>query len=204
MSRKHRHVRLSEYKIPTIDPKDPNKVTDHDLVRHVLVDFDEFAVLSSDAREELVEYLVGLIYYARGGVKAGKHGMSDKDLAIDIFMSGVRHALERVGLPAKRWRKWYDNGSGESFYFRLARPLADVFGIPLPKDLKLRGMRAAQHQYGVMSPAMKAAQAAELAARGRQRLSDLAVRLKTPLAAWQQRLDGLVVRLQAAAPKVQG
>ena len=130
--------------------------------------------------------------------------MSNKDLVIDIFMSGVRHALERVGLSATRWRKWYDNGSGESFYFRLARALADVFGIPLPKDLKLRGMRAAQHQYGVMSPAMEAWQAAELAARGRQRLGDLAVRLKTPLATWQQRLNGLVVRLQAAAPKVQG
>jgi hypothetical protein len=204
MPRKHRHVRLSEYKIPPIDPEDRNAVEDHTLVRHVLVDFDEVAVLPSETREQLVAYLVGVICFVRAGVKAGKHGMSNKDLVIDIFMSGVRHALERVGLSATRWRKWYDNGSGESFYFRLARALADVFGIPLPKDLKLRGMRAAQHQYGVMSPAMEAWQAAELAARGRQRLGDLAVRLKTPLATWQQRLDGLVVRLQAAAPKVQG
>ena len=201
MPRKHRHVRLSEYKIPTIDPEDPNKVTDHDLVRHALVDFDEVAVLSDESREQLVADLVKSICFARGGVKAGKHGMSNKDLAIDIFMSDVRHALERAGLPAKRWRKWYDNGSGESFYFRLARALADESGIPLPKDLKLAGQRASKIQYGVMSPAMKAAQAAELAARGRQRLGDLAVRLKTPLAAWQQRLDGLVVRLQVAAPR---
>jgi hypothetical protein len=204
MPRKRRHVRLSEYKIPPIDPEDRNAVEDHTLVRQVLVDFDEVAVLPSETREQLVAYLVGVICFVRAGVKAGKHGMSNKDLAIDIYMSGVWHALEQVGLPAKRWRKWYDNGSGESFYFRLARALADVSGIPLPKDLKLRGMRAAQHQYGVMSPAMKAAQAAELAARGRQRLGDLAVRLKTPLAAWQRRVDGLVVRLQAAAPKVQG
>ena len=203
MPRKRRHVRLSEYKILPIDPEDRNAVEDHTLVRHVLVDFDEVAVLPSETREQLVAYLVGVICFVRAGVKAGKHGMSNKDLAIDIYMSDVWHALERASLPAKRWRKWYDNGRGESFYFRLARVVGDVSGIPLPKDLKLRGMRAAQHQYGVMSPAMKAAQAAEQAARGRQRLDVLAVRLKTPLAAWQQRLDDLVVRLQAAASKLQ-
>ena len=204
MPRKRWLTRLSCYDVPVINPQDRNAVALHDLVRHVLVDFDELAVFSSETREQLVESLVDAICFTRAGVNAGKHGMSNKDLAIDIYMSDVRHALERVGLPAKRWRKWYDNGRGESFYFRLARALADESGIPLPKDLKLRGMRAAQHQYGVMSPAMKAAQAAELAARNRQRLRVLAVRLKTPLAAWQQRLDGLVVRLQVAAPKVQG
>jgi hypothetical protein len=204
MPRKRWRARLSYYDIPITNPRDRNAVEDHDLVRHALVDFDELAVLSDESRERLVADLVKSICFARGGVNAGKHGLSNKDLAIDIFMSDVRHALERAGLPAKRWRKWYDNGSGESFYFRLARALADVSGIPLPKDLKLRGMRAAQHQYGVMSPAMKVAQAAELAARGRQRLGGLAARLKTPLAAWQQRLDELVVRLQSASSKVQG
>jgi len=44
-------------------------------------------------------------------------------------------------------------------------------------DLKLAGKRAAQVQYGVMLPAMKAWQAAELEAR-RQRLGELALRLK--------------------------
>ena len=44
----------------------------------------------------------------------------------------------------------------------LARELAEVSGIALPQDLKLPGQRAAQIQYGVMSPAMKAAQDAEL------------------------------------------
>ena len=203
MPRKRWLARLSCYDVPVINPKDRNAVEDRDLVRHVLVDFDELAVLSSETHEQLVVDLVRAICFTRAGVNAGKHGMSNKDLAIDIYMSDVRHALERASLPAKRWRKWYDNGRGESFYFRLARVVGDVSGIPLPKDLKLRGMRAAQHQYGVMSPAMEAAQAAELAARGRQRLGDLAVRLKTPLAAWQQRLDGLVVRIQAAASKLQ-
>jgi hypothetical protein len=82
-----------------------------------------------------------------------------------------------------RWRKRYDRGDGpdidapESFFFRLAREIADAFGIALPQDLKLPGKRAAQHQYGVMSPAMKAAQKAELSAR-RRRLSRLVLRLK--------------------------
>jgi hypothetical protein len=49
--------------------------------------------------------------------------------------------------------------------------------MALPKDLKLPGKRAAQHQYGVVSPTMQAAQDAELAAR-RQRLSSLVARRK--------------------------
>jgi hypothetical protein len=114
--------------------------------------------------------LVDSIRFARGGVKAGKRGVSDKALTQQIFLSDVGHALERAGLPAKRWRKQYDNGGGESFFFRLLREIAQVSGITLPKDLKLPGKRAAQHRYGVMSPLMKKAQEVELAAR-RQRLS---------------------------------
>ena len=60
MPRKRRHVRLSEYKISTIDPEDRNAVEDHDLVRHALVDFDEVAVLPSETREQLVADLVGV------------------------------------------------------------------------------------------------------------------------------------------------
>ena len=45
------------------------------------------------------------------------------------------------------------------------RELTDAFGRALPKDLKLAGQRASKIQYGVMFPAMKAAQDAELAAR---------------------------------------
>ena len=117
MPRKRWRARLSYYDIPVINPEDRNAVEDHDLVRHALVNFDELAELPSDTREQLVADLVGAICFARAGVKAGKHGMSNKDLAIDIFMSDVRRALERAGLPATRWRKWYDNGSGESSTF---------------------------------------------------------------------------------------
>ena len=177
MPRKRWRTRLSSYDIPIINPEDRNAVDDHDLVGHALVDFDELAVLSSPIREQLVADLTDAIRFARAGIKAGKRGMSDKVLAKQIFLSDVGRALERAGLPAKRWRKQYDNGGGESFFFRLSREVADVSGMALPKDLKLPGKRAARHQYGKLSPAMKAAQKAELRAR-QQRLSSLVARLK--------------------------
>jgi hypothetical protein len=189
MPRKRWLTRLSYDSV--IKPKDGDEVDDYDLVRATLVDFEELADLPSATREQLVTDLVDAIGFWRAGVKPGKRGLSDEKEAQHIFISDVGRALERAGLFATRWRKTYegdcpDIDAPESFFFRLARELANVFGITLPKDLKLPGMRAAQHQYEVMSPAMKAAQDAELVARGRQRL------------------DGLVVRLQAAAPKVQG
>jgi hypothetical protein len=183
MPRKRWRTRLSSYDIPIINPEDRNAVNDHDLVRHTLVDFDELAVLSSPIREQLVADLTDAIRFARAGVKAGKRGLSDKASAQQIFLSDVGRALERAGLPAKRWRKRYDDGEGpsvdapESLFFRLAREIAGVSGLALPRDLKLPGKRAAQHQYGVMSPTMKAAQEVELAAR-RQRLSKRGLRLK--------------------------
>jgi hypothetical protein len=184
MPRKHWRTRLSIYDVPTINPKDRNAVEDLDLVRHALVDFDELAVLSSKTHEQLAADLVDSIRFARGGVKVGKRGMSDKALTQQIFISDIGRALKRAGLPAKRWRKRYDDGdkpsvdAPESFFFRLAREVADVSGMTLPKDLKLPGKRAAQHQYGMMSPAMKAAQEVELATR-RERLSKLGLRLKS-------------------------
>jgi hypothetical protein len=168
MPRKRWLSRLSTYDIPTIDPNDRNAVEDHDLVRHALVDVDEQAVLSSQIREQLVSDLVDAIRFARAGVKARKRGVSDKALAQQIFLSDVGRALEQAGLPAKRWRKQCDNGGGESFYFRLAREVAEVSGMLLPQDLKLPGKRSAQHRYGMMSPIMKVAQEDELAARGKQ------------------------------------
>ena len=183
MPRKRWRVRLSSYDVPIINPEDRNAVDDHDLVRHALVDFDELAVLSTPVREQLIADLTDAIRFARAGIKAGKRGMSDKALAQQIFLSDVGRALERVGLPAKRWRKRYDDGDGpsvdapESLFFRLARELADVSGMALPRDLKLPGKRAAQHQYGVMSPTMKAAQQVEVAVQ-RQHLSKLGLRLK--------------------------
>lgn len=176
MARKRWRARLSSYDVPDIDPHDPVLVEDHVLVRHVLVDFDELSVLSGKTREQLVSDLVDTVRFARCGVKAGKRGVSDNALAQQIFLADVGRALERAGLPAKRWRKRYDDGDGasddapESFFFRLAREVADVCSMTLPQDLKLPGKRAAQIQHGVMSPAMKAAQEIELEAR-RRRLS---------------------------------
>ena len=198
MPRKRRRNRLSIYDVPAndIDPNVPvnvranvkagnRGVTDHELVRHALVDFDELGVLPENTKDQLVADLVDAIRFAHAGVKAGKRGVSDKALAQQIFLSDVGRALERAtGLPAKRWRKRYDDGdkpsddAPESFFFQLIRAVADVFGMAVPQDLKLAGQRAAQHQYGAMSPAMQKAQAVELAAR-RQRLSKLGRRLKS-------------------------
>ena len=136
-----------------INPEDRDAVEDHVLVRHMLVDFEELAVLPDEIREQLVADLVDAIGFWRAGVKPGKHGLSDEKEAQHIFISDVGRALERAGLPVKRWRKTYE-GDGpdidapESFFFRLARALGDVFGIPLPKDLKLAGERASKSNTG--------------------------------------------------------
>jgi hypothetical protein len=175
MPRKRRHVRLSEWKIPPINPGDRHAIEDCDRVRATLADFGELDPLPSEIREQLVSDLVGAIGFWRAGVKPGKRGLSDEKEAQHIFISNVGRALERADLPAKRWRKTYE-GDGpdidapESFFFRLARGLADALGRTLPKDLKLAAGRASKIQYGMMSPAMKAAQAAELVAMGPQRL----------------------------------
>ena len=189
MPHKRWRARLSYHDNWIINSEDRNAVDDHDLVRHALVDYDELADLPDDIREQLVADLVGAIRFWRAGVKPGKRGLSDEKEAQHIFISDVRRALERAGLPATRWRKTYE-GDGpdidapESFFFGLARGVADAFGKALPKDLKLAGQRASKIQYGVMSPTMEALQNAELAA-------------------WRQRLNELVLRLQAAAPKAQ-
>ena len=141
MPRKRRLTSLSEYRLPKIDPNDRNAVDeDVDLVRHVLVDFDELAVLSKPSPRTARFGPRGLSRFARGGVKARKRGVSDRALAQQIFLSDVGRALERAGLPAKRWRKQYEyEERGESFFFRLAREVADVAGLDLPQDLKLPG-----------------------------------------------------------------
>jgi len=173
MPRKRSRPQLSYYDNPILNPEDRDAVDDHALVRHALVDFDELAVLPPELHKQLVADLVAAIRFWRAGVKPGKRGLSDEKEAQRIFISDVGRALERAGLPATRWRKTYE-GDGpdidapESFFFRLARGLADAFGRALPKDLKLAGQRASKIQYGVMFPAMKAAQDAELAARRRR------------------------------------
>ena len=135
MPRKKRwRVRLTVTEVPTIDPNNRNAVADDDLVRFALEDFEELDVLSRDGREQLVEDLVNAIRYNRAGLRAQKRGVSDQALETQVFFADVRRALERAGLRAMRWRKQYDNGGGESFYYRVVREIADVSGITIPKD----------------------------------------------------------------------
>jgi hypothetical protein len=153
-----------KHHVPDDDPDVP-------LIRLVVGDFVELRVLDGTTREQLVTKLVHAVRFFRCGIKAGKVGKSDKALAQQILLFDVGRALKWAGQHVKRWSKRYDRGDGpdfdapESFFFRFARQLGDALRIPLPQDLKLSAKRAAQHQYGVMSPAMKRAQDAELAAQ---------------------------------------
>jgi hypothetical protein len=159
-----RKPKFAEYKVPAVDPNDRDAVEDRDLVRHALAGLDAISVLPGETRERLVEDLVEAIRFWRAGVRCRKRGLSDEKEAQHIFMADVARALRRAGLPATRWRKTYE-GDGpdarapESFLFRLSRELAVTCGQTLPNDLKLAGQRASQIEYGVMSEAMKAAQA---------------------------------------------
>jgi hypothetical protein len=118
MPRKRWLTRLSSYRVPDHDP-------DVSLIGLVLVDFDELGALDGTTREQLVTELVHAVRWFRCGIKAGKVGKSDKVSAQQILLSDVGRALERAGLPVKRWRKRYDRGDGpdidapESFFFRL-------------------------------------------------------------------------------------
>ena len=125
MPRKRRLVRLSEYKIPTINLGDRNAIRDHDLVRATLLDFEELADLPDNTRELLVEDLVVSAWWTRCGVNAGKLGVANGALAPHVFLAEVGRALKRARLPVTRWRKNYDLRRGESFFFRLAREVAD-------------------------------------------------------------------------------
>jgi hypothetical protein len=157
-------VRLSGSGTTAIDA-----AKDRDLVQQALAEFGEVTSLSDEPRERLVADLGWAGSHARGGINARKrdHRISTKAFAGDIFLNGVRRALEQAGLQVTRWSKRYDRGDGpendapESFYFKLAHKIAGIFGIPLPEDLKPVDERAAKIQYG-MSEAMKAAQDAEL------------------------------------------
>lgn len=139
------------------------------LVRRVLAGFDELRDLSPQVREQLMTDLLASVYRARGGVKARKRHKSNKALGKHIFMADVGRALEQAGRPVKRWQR-HGEGRGESFYYRLAHALGGIFGLRLPQDLNPLALRAAQIQYGVLSPAMAAEQDAELAAQRRRRL----------------------------------
>lgn len=185
MPRKRNRVRFSVHTTETPEHPNPKEVTDHDLVRATLVDFEEASVLPDAVRERFVEDLVFAIRLLLAGVDAGKHGLSNKKEAQSIFVENVGRALERAGLRAPRWRKRYESGGGpdpdapESPLFRLARELADAFGRTFPKDPRLAGQKASKIRYGEMSPTMGAEQDDLLLAAGQQQhLGDHAARLR--------------------------
>jgi hypothetical protein len=147
MPRKRRQFAVNTYSFPIVAPTDRNAVTDHDLVGHALVDFEELSVLTEEARGQLVEDLVQAVAFYRTGLDARKRGVSNSALATQVFFADVERSLGRANIPAKRWRKQYDNGGGESLYYRIVREVGDVCGIPVPKDPKLAGNRASQFRY---------------------------------------------------------
>jgi hypothetical protein len=159
MPRKRPLTRISISDIPV-----PDRYTssDQELVRSVLVDFDEVAMLPDKICKQLVEYLAVAARIACGGIKAGIRHRSDKAIAKHIFMRDVRCALEWAGLPVKQW--FHDEDGRESLYFQIAHAVGDVFGLKLPRDLEPLAVWAAKIKHGEMSPAMKAEQHAEIMA----------------------------------------
>jgi hypothetical protein len=152
MPRKRQKYKVTFYGVPFIDPADRHANTDEELANHALVDFEELAVLPDEVRERLIGDLVEAVRFARAGIKVGKVGVSNAATTQQVFVADVGRALERAGVRATRWRKQYDNGGGESLYFRVAREVADVMGVgPLPKDPKLVGGRASQIEYAANS-----------------------------------------------------
>lgn len=173
-----------KYIIRPIDPEDPNAIDDHDLVRGALVDFKkELAGLPDEVHEQFVADLVEAVRIARSGIEGGIRHKSNKAFGRHVFMADVSRSMKRARLPVKRWQH-HDEGGDESLYYRIAHALADVsrvnlsddlksLAINLPRNLKPLARWAALSKYGEMSPRMKAAQNAELAAQRQQRLRDV-------------------------------
>jgi hypothetical protein len=148
MPRKRWKHKVTFYDVPRIDPADRHTNSDEELVRHALVDLEELDVLPEEVREQLIGDLVEAVRFARAGVKVGKVGVSNAATTQEVFVADVGRALERAGVRPTRWRKQYDNGGGESLYFRVSREVADVTGLgALPKDPKLVGIRASRIEY---------------------------------------------------------
>jgi hypothetical protein len=149
MPRKRWKYKLTSHQVSLIDPDDRHANSDEELVRHALVDFDELAAMSDEVRNRLIIELVDAVRFARAGIETGKVGVSNKAVSQQIFLADVGRAMKRAGLHPTRWRKRYDNGGGESLYFRIAREIAGVSGLgALPKDTKLLGQLASKYRYG--------------------------------------------------------
>jgi hypothetical protein len=156
MPRKRWLTRLSCTSV--IKPKDG---TDADLVlvRTVLDKFEEVAALPGEVRDRLVGDLVDAIRFARAGIRAGQRHVSDRRIEGHIFLADIARTMTQAGLPVGRWSK-HDLGEGESLFYQVAHALAAAAGLQLPRTLKEPAAQAVRITYGVMSPTMKAAQAA--------------------------------------------
>jgi hypothetical protein len=151
MPRKPRRTRIKVGEASPVSPPNRQTATDFDRVRHALVDIDELACLPKNVREDLVDELVTAVAYARVGLDIRKRGVSNEAVAKSIYLADVGRALERAGLSATRWRKWYDGGDTESLFYRLAREVAEVCGINLPRELKHLSEGAAEIEYGLIA-----------------------------------------------------
>ena len=141
MPRKQRS-KTTVYGAPIIDPADRNTNSDHETVRHALVDIDDIAALPAAAHDKFVDGIVEAIRFYRTGLRLGEPGVSNSDFAMSVFLADVAREMEAVGLKPTRWRKKYDNGGGESPFFRIVRDVGEVAGIEIPEDLKRQGQNA--------------------------------------------------------------
>jgi hypothetical protein len=146
MPRKQRS-KTTVYSAPIVDPADRNANSDHELVRHALVDIEEIAALPMAKRDKLVDGIVEAVRFYRTGLRLDKRGVSNRKVATSILLADIGRQMEAVGLNVTRWRKTYDSGRGESPFFRVVRDVAEVAGIEVPKDLKRQGQNAAKIEY---------------------------------------------------------
>jgi hypothetical protein len=171
MPRKPRREKVSIWAVPTVDSADRNASSDREIVQFALVDFDELKALPTETREQLISDLVAAIGFFRAGLQVRKRGVSDRKVATQVLVADIGQALERAGVPAKRW---YDRAGRGSLYFRVVAEIAGELKMVVPKDLELAGQRAAGIEYGAVSKNMALAQALEVGAisRGTSPLAD--------------------------------
>jgi hypothetical protein len=135
--------------MPTRGLGDRDFIPDEELIRCALSDIVELSALPTDVVDKLTDDLLHALGYYQAGVNVGKRGISNDDIAREIFVKDLFRALERAGFRATRWRKKYDWGEvgDESLSFRVIRSLFDKLGIRCPEDLKRIAQRAADINY---------------------------------------------------------
>ena len=107
-------------------------------VTEILGDFSEFNFLEAGVMATLVDDLVRAIQFAQIGVPPKRKEGSARGWTLQIWMSDVRRALEDAGTGTPVWRRdptLKGENAYESYYFRIARTLADEANLELPEDL---------------------------------------------------------------------